>query len=118
MLIVGDQAPDFSLPRLDGTDWGLEEEAAGDPLLLAFIETDCPTCRLTIPYLKRLAEALGPDSHRVVAVSQDGGQETRELVEAYDVSFPVLLDTDLDVSRSYDPPSVPALFLVGEGGRI
>jgi peroxiredoxin len=118
MLIVGDQAPDFSLPRLDGTDWGLEAAAAGDPLLLAFIETDCPTCRLTIPYLKRLAEALGPDGHRVVAVSQDGGQETRELVEAYDVSFPVLLDTDLDVSRSYDPPSVPALFLVGEGGRI
>jgi len=118
MLSPGDSAPDFSLPGLDGTDWGLTAAAAGDPLLVAFIETDCPTCRLTIPYLKRLAEALGPNGDRVVAVSQDGGEETKELVEAYDVSFPVLLDVDLDVSRSYDPPSVPALFLVGRGGRI
>ena len=117
MLTPGDPAPDFSLPRLNGTDWGLEA-AAGDPLLLTFIETDCPTCRLTIPYLKRLAEALGPNGHRVVVVSQDSRLETRELVEAYDVSFPVLLDVDLEVSRSYDPPSVPALFLVGKGGRI
>ena len=118
MLTPGDSAPDFSLPGLDGTDWRLEEEVARGPLLLAFLETDCPTCRLTVPYLKRLAEALGPNGHRVVAVSQDGGRETRELVAAYEVSFPVLLDVNLDVSRSFDPPSVPALFLVGKGGRI
>ena len=118
MLTLGDPAPDFSLRRLDGTDWRLEEEAARGPLLLTFIETDCPTCRLTVPYLKRLAEVLGLNGRRVVAVSQDGAQETRELVDAYDLSFPVLLDKDLDVSRSYDPLSVPALFLVGDGGRI
>ena len=118
MLAPGDPAPDFSLARLDGTDWRLEEEATDGPLLLTFVETDCPTCRLTAPYLKRLSEALGSNSHRVVVVSQDGGPETGELVEAYGLGFPVLLDVDLDVSRSYDPPSVPALFLVGEGGRI
>ena len=103
MLAPGDSAPDFSLRRLDGTDWRLEDEAARGPLLITFIETDCPTCRLTVPYLKRLAEVLGPNGHRVVAVSQDGAQETRELVDAYDLSFPVLLDMDLNVSRSYDP---------------
>ena len=118
MLAPGDRAPDFSLPRLDGTDWRLEQAAPRGPLLLTFIETDCPTCRLTVPYLKRLAEALGPDAHRVVVVSQDAGQQTRELVEAYDVTFPVLLDVDLDASRSYGPTAVPALFLVGEAGRI
>ena len=118
MLAPGDPAPDFSLARLDGADWRLEEEAAEGPLLLAFIETDCPTCRLTVPYLKRLAEALGPEGHRVVVISQDGGPETWELAEAYDMSFPVLLDVDLDASRSYDPPSVPALFLVGQGGQV
>ena len=118
MLAPGDPTPDFSLARLDGTDWRLDEEVDGGPLLLAFIETDCPTCRLTVPYLKRLAEALGPDSDRVVAVSQDDIQKTRVLVEAYDVTFPVLLDVDLHASRSYDPPSVPALFLMGQGGGI
>ncbi len=74
MLAPGDPAPDFSLPRLDGTDWHLEEAAAQGPILLTFIEADCPTCRLTVPYLKRLAEALGPNGHRVVAISQDAGR--------------------------------------------
>ncbi len=118
MLVAGDRAPDFSLPRLDGTEWRVEEEATGGPLLLTFIDTDCPTCRLTVPYLKRLSEALGPHGHRVVGVSQNSGPETRALVEAYDVNFPMLLDADLDASRSYDPPTVPALFLVGDSGRI
>ncbi len=118
MLTPGDLAPDFSLARLDGTDWRLDEEVVGGPLLLAFIETDCPTCRLAIPYLKRLAEALGANRHRVVVVSQDGDADTRELVDTYDVGFPVLLDVDLETSRTYDPPSVPALFLVGQGGQV
>ena len=118
MLATGDSAPDFSLRGLDGTEWRLEQAVADGPLLLAFMETDCPTCRLTLPYLKRLAEALGTDSHRVVLVSQDGAEETRELVHTYGVTFPVLLDADLDVSRSYDPPAVPALFLLSYGGRI
>lgn len=118
MLATGDSAPNFSLRGLDGTEWRLEQAVADGPLLLAFMETDCPTCRLTLPYLKRLAEALGTDSHRVVLVSQDGAEETRELVHTYGVTFPVLLDADLDVSRSYDPPAVPALFLLSDGGRI
>ena len=118
MLATGDSAPNFSLRALDGTEWRLEQAVADGPLLLAFMETDCPTCRLTLPYLKRLAEALGTDSHRVVLVSQDGAEETRELVHTYGVTFPVLLDADLDVSRSYDPPAVPALFLLSDGGRI
>ena len=118
MLAPGDTAPDFLLARLDGSDWRLEEEAADGPLLLTFIETDCPTCRLTMPYLKRLSEALGPNGHRVVAVSQDPRKETDELVANYDVTFPVLLDVDLDASRAYDPTAVPAIFLVNEAGRI
>ena len=118
MLSQGDHAPDFSLALLDGADWRLDVARDGGPLLLAFIEIDCPTCRLSVPYLKRLSEALGDDGNRVVAVSQNSPSETRELVESYGVSFPVLLDADLDVSRSYDPPSVPGLFLVGSGGQI
>ena len=118
MLSVGDSAPGFSLARPDEADWRLEDQVGGGPLLLAFIETDCPACRLAVPYLKSLAAALGPNGHRVVAISQDGSEDTKKLVQEHDVNFPVLLDADLDVSRSYDPPAVPALFLVGDGGRI
>ena len=116
MLAPSDVAAPCSLRRLDGAHWSLEDEAG--PTLLAFLETDCPTCRLTVPYLKRMAAVLGPQRDRVVAVSQDGEAETRALVDAYEVAFPVLLDRDLAVSRAYDPLSVPGLFLIGAEGRV
>lgn len=118
MLSPADLAAPFALSRLDGGEWSLEGTNAEPPTLLVFLETDCPTCRLALPYLRRLSDALGPARDRVVAISQDAEAETRELIDTYEVSFPVLLDADLSVSRAYDPPSVPALFLLGEGGRI
>jgi len=104
----------FSLPQLDGRAWRLER---GRPALLVFFETDCPTCRLTIPYLNRLAQAFGGKAE-IVGISQDGEASTRELVEQAPIGFPVVLDRDLSVSREYDPQAVPTLFLVDAGGKI
>lgn len=118
MLGPREPAPSLELPALGGGVRRLPSGEADGPLLLAFLETDCPTCRLTITYLKRLAEALGSRSDHVVGISQDPQQATRELVDSYEVTFPVLLDETLDVSRAYDPTSVPALFLVGPDGLI
>jgi peroxiredoxin len=118
MLAPSDDAAPCALRRLDGAEWSLEEAYEAGPILLVFLETDCPTCRLAVPYLKRMAEALGAERGCVVAVSQDGEPETRALIDAYDVTFPVLFDDDLAVSRAYDPPSVPALFLIGQSGRV
>ena len=33
---------DFSLRWLDGSEWRLQQAMADGPLLLAFMETDCP----------------------------------------------------------------------------
>jgi peroxiredoxin len=115
MLQLGDPAPSFSLPRLDGSTL---ERKAGEPTLLLFFETDCPTCQLTLPYLMRLAEALGNDSERIVAISQDGESATRQLIQQAQLRFPVALDTELAISQQYNPISVPALYLVNRDGRL
>lgn len=118
MLATGDVAAPFGLAGPDGDGWDSRHAVADGPLLLVFLETDCPTCRLTVPYLNRLAEALGSQSDRLVGISQDPRPETQGLIDSYEVTFPVLLDETLDVSRAYDPPSVPALYLVGPDGLI
>src|SRR5262249_12148978 len=105
MLQSGGSVSFFSLPQLDGRDWRLER---GIPALLVFFETDCPTCRLTIPYLNRLAQALEGKAE-IVGISQDGEASTRELVEQAPIKFRVVLDRDLRVSRAYDPQAVPTL---------
>ena len=117
MLDADDQAPGFSLTRLDGTSPRFESGAQSRSRLLVFFETDCPTCRLAIPYLNRLARELGKASD-ILGVSQDAATPTRELVEQAPIEFPVALDVDLAVTRLYDPLAVPTLFLIGSDGRI
>ncbi|MFQ5738650.1 MAG: peroxiredoxin family protein [Acidobacteriota bacterium] len=115
MLQIEDSAPDFSLQSLDGETWTL---LAGEQwVLLVFFETDCPTCRLMLPYLARLASRVESPCLQVIGISQDNEAATRRLATQLELSFPVLLDQDLEVSRRYDPSHVPALFLV-RGGKI
>ena len=117
MLDTGDQAPSFSLRRLDGTTFRFEKGEQLKPCLLVFFETDCPTCLLTIPYLNRLSRELGRES-TVLGVSQDGGRPTRELVNQAPIEFPVVLDDGLNVTKLYDPVAVPTLFLIDIDGNI
>src|SRR5262249_20127725 len=111
MLDTGDHAPNFSFHRLDGTLSTFESDARSRPLLLAFIETDCPTCRLSIPYLNRLWRELG-ERVDVLALSQDPEAPTRELIEQAGIEFPVSIDKDLVITKLYDPISVPTLLLI------
>jgi peroxiredoxin len=115
MLQPGDKAPTYSLPPLKG---GAQPLVEGKTTLLVFFETDCPTCRLMLPYLNKLATALAGSAANIMGISQDPEAPTRELVEALGISFPIFMDTDLKVSRAYDPPAVPTLFLLTEDARI
>jgi peroxiredoxin len=116
MLQTGDHAPGFALTRLDGSFYQYSGDALSEPTLLVFFETDCPTCRLTIPYLNRLANEIGKAA-TVIGISQDNEAATRELAEQLPIEFTVVLDRDLSVSRGYDPVAVPTLFLV-DGGKV
>lgn len=85
----------------------------GEPLLLVFFEADCPTCQITLPYLNSLK-----DSVRTLGISQDDEPATHEFVARMGIRFPVRVDKELGLSRSYDPQTVPSMFLVDKAGRV
>ena len=117
MLEMGYEAPSFSLARVDGTEFTFISGSQSRARLLVFFETDCPTCRLAIPYINRLSRELG-EAGDILGISQDPEQPTRELIERAPIEFAVALDRDLSVTRLYDPVAVPTLFLIGNDGRI
>jgi peroxiredoxin len=84
MRQIGEQASSFSLRGLAGADVRLP---ADKPALLVFFETDCPTCRLTFPYLNRLARELGAAAE-IIGISQDDEPVTREFAAQMEVVFP------------------------------
>ncbi|MDP8979437.1 MAG: TlpA family protein disulfide reductase [Acidobacteriota bacterium] len=84
------------------------------PRLLAFLQTDCPTCRVITPYLNTLAR----DGVSVRAISQDDAAATREFIEQMGVVFPMEVDAGLSESRRYDPVAVPTLLLQDNAGVV
>ena len=116
---VGTRAPDFSLKGTDGESYTLAAALARGPLLLVFFKTTCVTCDLAFPYINRLSKSYPSDGWSLWAVAQDPPAEARSYASAHGITYPVLPDVDgYPVSKAYDPPATPTLFLIDRDGRI
>lgn len=84
------------------------------PRLFAFLQTDCPTCRLIVPYLNTLSKDTVP----VRGISQDTDGPTREFARQMNVEFRLDLDPDFLLSKRYGLVTVPTLFVVDDEDRV
>ena len=117
-LEPGALAPHFTLLGLDGREYSLPSDRGHEPLLLAFFRVKCATCDVAYPYLNRLKDAY-PGGWQLWSVCQDNPERAADYAGRFALAHPVLLDgAALEVSRLYDPPSTPALYLIGRDGRI
>jgi peroxiredoxin len=98
---------DQTAPAIPGFDLG------SAPALIVFFETDCPTCRLAVPYLNKLARGA-----RVIGISQDDDAATNLFTQQLATAFPVKVDSGLALSRRFDLRFVPSLFLLDHDGRV
>lgn len=116
---AGTRAPDFSLRGTDGDTYTLSDALSRGPVLLVFFKTTCGTCDLAFPYIGRLLDAYPDDGWSLWAVAQDPPAEAARYVSAFGIACPVLPDVDgYAVSKAYDPPATPTLFLVDRGGDV
>jgi len=81
--------------------------------LLAFLQTDCPTCRVITPYLNTLAR----NGATITGISQDAADVTEKFVQQMEVGFAVEIDPGFELSKRYQVVTVPTL-LLEENGRI
>ena len=117
-LDTGIRAPDFRLDRLGGGSASLAELTKNGPVLLAFFKVTCPVCQFTLPFLERLHAA---GALPVYAISQNDDADTREFMDEYRLTFPMLLDreeNDFPASNAYGISQVPTSFLVEPDGAI
>jgi peroxiredoxin len=120
-LSVGAQAPDFTLTGIDGKQYSLAAALKQGPLLAVFIKTTCPVCDLAMPYLNRLTEIYADQRWQLWVITQDDQEASRRYAQTFEASFPLVVDDPADgwpVSRAYDPPATPTLFLIGPDGQL
>ena len=107
----------FVLLGADGLPHDLAGQT-GHPLLLVFFKTTCSTCRMTFPYLERFYQAYRAYGFQVWGISQDPLDASLAFAVDGGATFPIVLDTNWDVSQTYEVEGVPTFVLVDSAGQV
>ena len=119
-LREGQRGPAFRVAALTGGEATLDTWK--DKLvILNFWATWCTPCTIEMPSLERLWRAYRERGLVVVAVSVDR-DAPRALIEPYlknlDLTFPILLDPQMETANAWRVPGVPATFVIRPGGDV
>jgi peroxiredoxin len=114
----GAAAPPFELAKLDGGAVSLAS-LRGQVVLVNFWATWCAPCEEEMPAMARLYQALRDQGFELLAISvDDTPEDVRRFKERLAIPFPVLLDTDKQVSELYQTYRYPESFLIDRHGVI
>ena len=111
-------APPFTLVSLEGDEVSLED-FLGQPVLINFWATWCPPCREEMPDIQDAYEEYADEGFVVLGV--DVGETASEAEGAQremGLTFPILLDSDEEVSDIYRVRAFPTSFFVDVNGVI
>ena len=117
---VGNMAPDFQLPDLEGRTVSLSD-FHGMPVLLNFWATWCGPCRAEMPFIQDVFEDKKFSEKGLVILAVNLGEsrsKVEQFMETYGLSFEVLLDTSQDVGQAYNIRGIPTTFFIDKDGII
>ena len=120
-LEVGAKAPDFELKTLDGQQVKLTD-FRGKKVILNFWATWCPPCKAEMPHMQNFYLKNQNKDVTLLAVnltSSDKGLDVvDEFVKDYQLTFPILLDTEGVVGNMYKVYSIPTSYILDSKGII
>ena len=116
---VGNPAPSFALPGVDGTAWSLDSFADAQLLVVVFTCNHCPYAIASEDRLLELQSDYEGRGVRLVAISSndaekypdDSFDEMKARAADKGYNFPYLYDESQDVARAYDAACTPDVFV-------
>lgn len=118
MPAVGQKAADFTLRASSGQNIKLSEQR-GKVVMINFWATWCAPCREEMPHLNKLHEQYRKAGFVLLGVNVDDKAAAAEaMARELKIVFPVLFDTDKQVSRRYDVDAMPSTLLIDRDGKV
>lgn len=117
---VGNLAPDFTLPAIDGRSITLSDFTAGDgmPVVLNFWATWCPPCRVEMPYFENVGR-LYAGRVAVLGLNQAESAPTIEaFIQKHGLTYPMLVDEDMRVNNLYGVLNLPTTIFIDKNGVV
>jgi peroxiredoxin len=117
---VGKLAPDFTFTYSDGESVSLSD-LRGRSIMLNFWATWCGPCKYEMPLIQDLANDQEKAEKGLILLTVNSGETgdaVREFMKERGFSFPVLLDIQKGIMRSYNVRYIPTTFFIGQDGII
>jgi len=115
------KGPNFKVENLDGQIIELSNEVGEGPILLSFWATWCKPCIEELAEYKKIYKDYKDKGFKMFAISTDDERtvaKVKPFVKSKGFDFPVLLDTNSDISRLYYAQSVPYSVILDKQGMI
>ena len=117
----GSTSVDFSLPDLSGNTVALSELLEKGPVVLDFWATWCGPCIKELPFIQALHEEFADRGIVVVGISQDTPKtvsRVKPFVKSRKLTFPILLDKNQDLMRTFKIASIPYVCIIDTTGEM
>jgi len=125
-LQLGDRAPGFRLPGVDGRTRSLEEFAGKPVLVIIFSCNHCPYVQayedrmiaIQKDYQDRGVQLVAINSNEEINYPEDNLEHMIERAKAKGYNFPYLRDVSQTVAKAYGATHTPQLFVFDRGRRL
>jgi peroxiredoxin len=110
---------DFTLPDVQGHLVRLAD-LRGRPVLINIWATWCSPCREEMPSMNALYKDYSAKGLAMVAIATDteGQPVVAPFMQAYGLTFPILLDPQNMVGTQLQVPGIPTSYLLDKRGRV
>jgi peroxiredoxin len=114
----GNPAPDFTLTDLQGNNVTLSQYK-GKNIYLNFWASWCGPCKDELPDIEKIHQEYKDKDLVVLTVNPGEEKEiVKKFIEDQKYTFPVLLDSKMDVARLYKTNDIPVSLFINKEGTI
>ena len=118
---IGKSAPDFELTKLDGTNVKLSD-LKGKKVILNFWATWCGPCQQEMPDMEAFYKEH-KENVEILAINYTpsekvGAEKVSNFAKEKGITFPILLDKNIDVTTAYKVITIPTSYFIDTKGVI
>lgn len=118
-LAVGEAAPQFTAPALQGEQSISLSDYRGKVVYVDFWASWCPPCRISLPKLEQLRSELGADKFEVIAVNLDeSSKDGVNFIKDVSPSYPVAKNPEGNIPEMYGLKGMPTAYLIDQSGKV
>ncbi len=116
--LLGNPAPEFSLPAQSGGNKASLAEGDGKVRLVDFWATWCGPCKASFPKYEALAKKYSDDVVIIGISEDDEADGIKDFASETGATFTLAWDKEKGVASTYHPETMPTSFIIDKKGLV